>query len=39
LEDEQFWQVDSFADLQVAQGTSGHVDVADIATTDLTDDE
>jgi hypothetical protein len=39
LEDEQFWRVDSFADLQAAQRTSGRVDVAHIVMTDLTDDE
>jgi hypothetical protein len=34
-----FWQVESFADLQAAQGVDGRVDPTDLAIVDLTDDE
>jgi hypothetical protein len=34
-----FWQMDTFADLQAAQGINGRVDPTDLAIVDLTDDE
>jgi hypothetical protein len=39
LDTEEFWRVKTFADLQLAQGTTGFVDPVDLAIPDLTDDE
>ncbi len=39
LDTSSFWQVKTFAGLQVAQGTSGEVEPAELAIADLTDKE
>jgi hypothetical protein len=39
LDIDSFWQLQTFADLQAAQGTTGRVDPASLGITGLTDDE
>jgi hypothetical protein len=39
LDADGFWQSHTFAELQAEQGISGRIDPADLAISDLTDDE